>query len=111
MPEQMPEAEHPVIRTHPVSGKPCLFVNSIFTVRICGMKQSESDALLAFLFEHIRTPEFQVRFSWEKNSVAFWDNRCTQHYALADYWPEHRLMHRVSIDGDAPFYKPESSIQ
>ena len=107
--ENMPEAVHPVLRTHPETGRIGLFVNSIFTVKINDMKTAESDALLQFLFEHMTTPEFQVRFRWAQNSIAFWDNRCTQHYALADYWPERRLMHRVSIDGDAPFFKPEKS--
>lgn len=108
-PEKMPDAIHPVLRTHPVTGRTCIFVNSIFTVGIQELKPRESTALLTFLYEHIRAPEYQVRFQWRKDSIAFWDNRCTQHYALADYWPEHRLMHRVSIDGDAPFYRPQAT--
>ncbi|WP_422021798.1 taurine dioxygenase [Pyruvatibacter mobilis] len=101
-----PLAEHPVIRTHPVTGRHGIFVNSSFTVRIKDMKQKESDALLTFLHEHIKLPEFQCRFRWRENSVAFWDNRCTQHYAIADYFPHHRKMHRVTIDGDTPVFRP-----
>ncbi|MEQ9449390.1 MAG: taurine dioxygenase [Rhodospirillaceae bacterium] len=102
-----PVMEHPVIRTHPVTGRQSLFVNSAFTVRIKDMKESESRSLLDFLYRHVATPEFQCRFRWEKNSIAFWDNRCTQHYALADYWPGIRHMHRVTIEGDRPFYRSE----
>jgi len=102
--QKHPAAEHPVIRTHPVTGKNAIFVNSSFTVRLKGMKQKESDALLEFVYDHVKLPEFQCRFRWRKNSVAFWDNRCTQHYAIADYFPHHRQMHRVTIDGDAPKY-------
>lgn len=104
--ERHPPAEHPVIRTHPVTGRQGIFVNSAFTVRIKDMKSKESDALLAFLHEHVRQPEFQCRFRWRKNAVAFWDNRCTQHYAVADYFPQHRKMHRVTIDGDRPVHRP-----
>lgn len=105
--EKHPPAEHPVIRTHPVTGRQGIFVNSSFTTHIKDMKQKESDALLAFLHEHVKQAEFQCRFRWQKNSVAFWDNRCTQHYAIADYFPEHRQMHRVTIDGDRPQYRSE----
>jgi taurine dioxygenase len=97
-----PPALHPIVRTHPVSGRKSLFVNPIFTERIDGIPGRESAALLAYLYEHTRLPEFQCRFRWRAGSVAFWDNRCTQHYPVADYWPRQRRMHRVAIEGDVP---------
>lgn len=93
-----PPVEHPVIRRHPISGKQCIFVNSLFTVRIKGMKQKESQALLDFLFQHVTIPEYTCRFQWQKDSVAFWDNRITQHKPVNDYWPAHRRMQRITID-------------
>lgn len=103
--EKLPPAEHPVIRTHPVTGRNGIFVNSSFAVRIKDMKEKESRALLEFLHQHVQQPEFQCRFRWQENSVAFWDNRCTQHYAVADYFPERRVMHRATIDGDRPAFR------
>ncbi|HCO61206.1 MAG TPA: taurine dioxygenase [Porticoccaceae bacterium] len=103
--DKRPSAIHPVIRTHPVSGRQGIFVNSVFTTKIVGMKSKESAAILSFLTEHMETPEFHVRFQWRVNSIAFWDNRSTQHRAIADYFPETRTMHRVTIHGDAPFYR------
>ncbi len=100
--QEMPPANHPVIRTHPVTGRKGIFVNSAFTTHIDGMSQRESDAVLGFLYEHIRTPEFTCRFNWRKHSIAFWDNRCTQHYPIADYWPAERRMYRVTVNGDRP---------
>ena len=100
-----PRADHPVIRTHPVTGRPALFVNSFFTTRIRELSKPESDALLAFLFRHIETPEFACRFRWQANSVAFWDNRAAQHHALWDYFPHTRHGTRVTIKGDRPFYR------
>jgi taurine dioxygenase len=100
--EAYPPVLHPVVRTHPVSGRKALFVNPIFTERIDGIPGRESAALLAYLYEHTRLPEFQCRFRWRAGSVAFWDNRCTQHYPVADYWPQMRRMHRVAIEGDVP---------
>jgi taurine dioxygenase len=99
-----PPVEHPVIRTHPVSGKKSVYVNSLFTVRIKDMSDRESRALLEFLFEHAVTPEYTCRFQWEPNSVAFWDNRITQHKPVNDYWPAHRKMQRITIDdGERPY--------
>jgi taurine dioxygenase len=98
-----PRAEHPVVRTHPVTRKKALFVNRFFTTRIVGLSRTESDGLLQMLFRHIETPEFQMRFRWQPGSVAFWDNRCAQHHALWDYYPHKRYGHRVTICGDRPY--------
>jgi taurine dioxygenase len=97
-----PRAIHPVVRTHPVSGRKSLFVNEMFTTKIEGLSRRESDALLAFLFEHVRRPELQCRFRWAPHSIAFWDNRCTHHMAIWDYWPETRSGYRVTIKGERP---------
>ena len=97
-----PENTHPVVRTHPETGRKGLFVNSAFTTRINGLKPREGKALLNFLCEQIASPEFHCRFKWEVNSIAFWDNRCAQHYALWDYFPEVRHGLRVTIKGDKP---------
>ncbi len=105
--ETYPRSEHPVVRTHPVSGRKALFVNRIFTTRIVELTQSESDVVLQMLFRHIELPEFQCRFHWKPGSVAFWDNRCAQHHALWDYYPNRRRGLRVTIRGDAPFYCSE----
>lgn len=101
--EQVVAAEHPVIRTHPETGRKALFVNSAFTRAIKGMKAAESEALLGFLYRHIETPDFTCRFRWRKNSVAMWDNRCTQHRVVADNLAAYRRMERVTIVGDKPF--------
>jgi taurine dioxygenase len=93
---------HPVVRTNPKTGRRGLFVNRSFTAYIEGLGRGESDALLEFLFRHMETPEFQVRFRWAKGSVAFWDNRFSQHYALSDYYPHHRRVRRATILGDRP---------
>ena len=93
---------HPVIRTHPVTGKQALFVNSGFTQRIEGVKPKESRALLSFLFDHLSSSEFTCRFHWSKHAVAMWDNRCTQHRVIADNLAEHRRMERVTLVGDTP---------
>ena len=98
-----PPVEHPVIQTHPESGKKVIFVNSLFTTHIVGMKKTESRAVLDFLFEHIKTPEFSCRFNWEPNCIAIWDNRSTQHKPINDYFPAHRQLHRITIFGDLPY--------
>ncbi len=98
-----PKAEHPVVRTHPVSGRKALYVNGGFTTRIVQLKRPESDTLLQFLYRHVETPEFHCRFRWQVNSIAFWDNRCMQHHAMWDYYPQRRHGHRVTIRGDKPF--------
>lgn len=100
-----PPLLHPVVRTHPVSGKQALFVNEGFTTRIVDVSEKESEALLGLLFAHITKPEFQVRWRWQPNDIAIWDNRVTQHYANADYLPQRRIMHRATILGDKPFYR------
>jgi taurine dioxygenase len=87
---------------HPVTGRRALFVNPFFTARINELAEAESRALLAFLYEHQIRPEFQVRFRWQKDSVAFWDNRGAQHTALWDYFPNTRSGYRVTIQGDRP---------
>jgi len=98
-----PPSEHPMVRTHPDTGQKVLFVNSVFTRRVVGMEPAESSALLNELFARASRPEYQCRFRWRRNAIAFWDNRATQHYAVSDYWPERRHMERVSIVGDRPY--------
>ena len=99
-----PTNVHPVIRTHPISGRKALYVNSGFTVRIKELTQRESDAVLDFLYDHIAYGvRFQVRFNWEPQSVAIWDNRCVQHHASWDYFPETRSGFRVTTRGEVPF--------
>jgi taurine dioxygenase len=98
-----PPLIHPVTRTHPISRRKGLFVNEGFTTRIVGLTPKESDTLLRFLFDHVARPEFFVRWKWKKNDLAIWDNRLTQHYAVADYLPHRRVMHRATIIGDAPY--------
>src|SRR6266851_7216244 len=102
---KFPNAEHPIVRTHSVTGKQGLYVNRGFTLRIPQLRKNESDALLEMLYRHIETPEFQCRFKWQANSVAFWDNRCAQHHAMFDYFPHRRYGHRVTVCGDKPFYR------
>jgi taurine dioxygenase len=99
-----PHAVHPVIRTHPETGRKGIYVNQPFTQHIVGMKPAESDALLNFLYDHCASPHFQCRFRWQPNSIAFWDNRCTQHLATWDYFPETRSGVRVTVKGERPFH-------
>jgi taurine dioxygenase len=96
-----PPVTHPVIRTHPVTGGKALFVNGNSTTRILGLTERENELLLPFLCDHVRSPAFQCRFAWDENSIAFWDNRSVQHFAVPDY-TERRVMHRVTLTGDKP---------
>lgn len=93
---------HPVVRTHPVTGCKGLFVNAVFTTQINEVPKDEGDEILAFLYKHCTQPAFQVRFQWEPNSIALWDNRCVQHLAVWDYFPQTRSGYRVTIEGDRP---------
>ncbi len=102
---ELPRAEHPIVRTHPVTGRRALFVNRGFTTRIVGLPTDESAAILEYLLRHIETPDFQCRFNWRADSIALWDNRCAQHRAIFDYHPHRRYGHRVTIRGDRPFYR------
>ena len=98
----LPRATHPVVRTHPSTGRKALYVNRGFTTHIEGIGRKESDALLGYLFDHVQQPAFQCRFSWTPHAIAFWDNRCTQHSAIWDYFPETRSGFRVQVRGDRP---------
>jgi taurine dioxygenase len=100
---EFPPVEHPVVRTHPETGRKILYVNAIFTSHVVGLPPAESEELLGLLFQRAWIPEYQCRFRWQKDSIAFWDNRAVQHYAVSDYHPARRVMERVSIVGDRPF--------
>jgi taurine dioxygenase len=102
MNRKYPMAEHPVVRTHPETGRRCIYVNAAFTLHIVGMEKAESDALLAHLYAQAAIPEYQCRFRWSPGAIAFWDNRASQHYAVSDYFPAVRRMERVTIVGDRP---------
>lgn len=102
MQEKYPAVEHPVVRTHPRTGRRTLFVNAIFTTHIVGLSEEESEELLKTLFKQASVPEYQVRFKWAAGSIAFWDNRAVQHYAVNDYFPQRRVMERAAILGDRP---------
>jgi taurine dioxygenase len=95
------DAVHPVVVRHPGSGRKALYVNAAFTVRIDGWTDEESRPLLQYLYQHAARPEFTYRFQWREGSLAFWDNRCTWHYALNDYHGHRRLMHRITVEGVA----------
>lgn len=98
-----PPVRHPVIRRHPETGRPVIFVNSLFTTHIEGLRPAESRAVLDFLFRHVTQDEFTCRFQWQPHSIAIWDNRSTQHKPVNDYFPAHRRMERITIDGDRPY--------
>ena len=97
MQAKLPPVEHPVARVHEETGRKALFVNRNSTTHLVGLSERENEVLLPFLFDHVRSPEFQCRLHWEPGTVAFWDNRSMQHYAVADY-AERRVMRRVTID-------------
>lgn len=103
-----PPVVHPVVRTHPVTGQPILFVSEGFTTRINELDETESAELLQYLFAHATNEQFHLRWQWQAGDVAIWDNRCTQHKALFDYGDAHRIMHRATINGDVPFYQAAS---
>jgi taurine dioxygenase len=100
-----PPTTHPVVRTHPETGLNSLFVNPAFTTRILGLNHSESRKLLELIYEQIQQPQFQVRRQWKPRTVAFWDNRVTQHFTVGDYPANERVMYRVTILGDKPFHR------
>lgn len=101
-PEADQEVSHPVVRTHPETGRKALFVNAIYTLRFADMTEAESRPLLDWLYQHVTQPEFTCRFRWSKGALALWDNRCTLHYAVNDYDGSRRLLHRTMIAGDRP---------
>ena len=95
-------AEHPVVRTHPETGRKALYVNSGHTLRFAGMTAEESGPLLQYLFQHLQRPEFTCRFAWQPGSIALWDNRCAQHNPVNDYHGHRRVMLRITLGGDVP---------
>jgi len=100
---EFPPVEHPVVRTHPETGRKTLFVNRAFTQHIVGLDRDDSDALLDQLYRQSSFPEYQCRYKWRPGDVAFWDNRSTQHYAASDYFPQRRIMERITVVGDRPY--------
>lgn len=101
-------AIHPLVRTHPATGRKFLYVNDSFTSHVIGLTAHDSRNLLNHLLTHLNRPEHQVRFAWRRGSVAMWDNRCTQHYAVADYLPAYRCMNRVTVVRDRRAISPET---
>jgi taurine dioxygenase len=102
VPSEVLVAEHPAVRVHPETGREALFVNIAHTARFAGMTEEESLPLLRFLWRHQTRPEFTCRFAWSPGALALWDNRCAQHQAINDYQGQRRLMHRLTLAGDAP---------
>ena len=98
--QRMGSSIHSIVQRHPVTGRKFLYVNDSFTVHVIGKRASDSQRLLNYLFSHMNQPEFQVRFRWRDHSMAIWDNRCTMHYAVADYMPHYRCMHRITVVND-----------
>jgi taurine dioxygenase len=99
-------ALHPLVRWIPETGRRSLFVNRVYTKRIAGLHRTESSGLLSMLFDLAESPDFQVRLRWQPGDIAIWDNRITQHYATADYYPARRVMHRIALRGEAPLPVP-----
>jgi taurine dioxygenase len=100
--QRFPPTRHPVVRTHPETGRKALFVNSNHTTHIADISRAESERLLELLYNHVKSPELQCRFRWDERSMVFLDNRCVQHYAVPDYH-ERRILHRVTMKGDRPY--------
>ena len=98
-----PPVEHPVVRTHPETGRKTLYVNAAFTQHIVGLDADESAELLDLLYRQAPYPEYQCRFRWTAGALAIWDNRSTQHYATSDYFPQRRVMERITVIGDRPY--------
>lgn len=103
--ERYPPMEHPIVRSHPETGESVLYVNTAFTSHITDMEEAESARLLRRLYRTASNPEVQCRFRWKPGSLAFWDNRASQHFASSDYFPQVRKMERVTIAGDRPFWR------
>ena len=101
--KSFPINEHPVVRTHPETGRKALFVNRTFTTKIVELSQEESDSVLEMIYRHVEKPQWHCRFKWRENSIAFWDNRCVLHQAMWDYFPQRRYGYRVTVCGDKPF--------
>ena len=101
--KKYPSAIHPIVRTHPETNKKALYINKFFTTRIEGLSKEESKLILEYLFNHCEKTDFQIRYRWNKNDMAFWDNRCTLHKAIWDYHPMERKGRRVTIKGTAPY--------
>lgn len=97
-----PPVRHPVVRTHPRTGRKSLYVNALFTTRVVGLRAAESEALLRFLYEHITADEHTYRLRWARHTIALWDNRITQHKPVNDFHPQHRRLHRVTVSGERP---------
>jgi taurine dioxygenase len=102
MEDMFPNPSHPVVRTHPATGRRSIYVNPQFTLRIEGLEETESAAILDVLFAQARVPEYQYRLRWTPGTIVFWDNRSTQHYAANDYYPNRRRMERTAVVGDVP---------
>lgn len=104
-----PSSVHPVVRSHPDTGRLSIYVNRSFTTGILGLDEAEGREILRWLCKFVVSPEFQIRFRWQKNDVALWDNRRLQHFAIWDYWPNERKGNRVSIQGDRPYQDPDAT--
>jgi taurine dioxygenase len=98
--QEFGNAVHSVVKVHPISNEKFLYINPSFTSQIVGMTTTDSNNLLSYLFNFMSKPEFQIRFKWTPNTLVIWDNRCTMHYAIGDYMPEKRVMHRVTVLND-----------